>query len=296
MTARAAIACASIALGACIDELPQQTSRIDAPRVLAIVAEPAEAAPGAAVGYAAIIATPDGPREAAVAWSYCTAPKPPTEDNIVAAACIGDPAALAPLGDSATVAATLPADACRTHGPDTPPGGFRPRDPDPSGGYYQPVRAAQDGAPLAFGLHRLACDLADAPPAIVREYRERYAANTHPTLASFRVLRAGAPIDPATVAPGEALTLDATWPAAAAEPYVRYDRARVAIVPAIETLRVGWFATGGTLAADATGALTPTSTAVTWIAPTTAGDVHLWAVLHDDRGGVAVAALTATVR
>lgn len=293
--ARALVASLGIvALAACIDELPQQTSRIDAPRVIAVVADPAEAPPGAAVTYAAIVAAPDGPRTDAVAWSYCTAPKPPTEDNIVPPACLDNPDWLVPLGAGASVTATIPADACRLYGPDTPPGGFRPRDPDPSGGYYQPVRAAYDGAPLAFGLHRLACNLADAPPAIVREFRERYPRNTHPSLASFRVLRDGAPIDPAALTAGEPLTLEATWPAAAVEPYVVYDRARVAVVPATETLRVGWFATAGALAADATGGTTAAT--VAWTAPTTAGPVHLWAVLHDERGGVATATFTATIR
>lgn len=280
-----------IALAGCIDELPQQTSRIDRPRVLAVIATPTEAAPGAAVHYDVVVASPSGPVAApAVVWAYCTAPKPPTEDNVVPPGCVDDPAALIALGEGAAIDATIPDAACRNYGPDTPPGGFRPRDPDASGGYYQPIRAGFPDAPIGFGLHRLVCGLADAPPAIVREYGERYAANQHPTLADLRLIGA--------IAPGAALTLEATWPAAAAEAYVVYDRAQVAIVPAAETLRVGWFATDGTLAADATGVASGSSetrTTVRWTAPSTPGPVHLWAVLHDDRGGVTTATLTATV-
>lgn len=288
-----AIAFAVTALAGCVDELPQQTSRIDAPRVLAVIATPAEAAPRAAVHYDAIVAAPAGPVVApAVAWAYCVAPRPPTEDNVVPAGCVDDPAALAALGDGPGVDATVPDDACRNHGPDVPPGGFRPRDPDRSGGYYQPVRAAFAGAPLAFGVQRLTCGLADAPPAIVREYRERYVANQHPAIASFAI--AGG--DPDALAPGAALTLAVTWTAGTAEPYVIYDREAAAIVDATETLRVGWFATGGALAVDATGATGELGSSVAWTAPTTPGPVHLWAVLHDDRGGVTTATLTATVR
>lgn len=283
------------AVGACDAELPQQTSRIDAPRVIAVIATPAEAAPGAAVDYAAIVAAPDGPVTApALTWSYCTAPKPPTEDNIVPAACVDDPAALVAISAGPTATTALPTAACRTYGPDLGTTGARPRDPDPSGGYYQPVRVELAGAPLTFGLHRLACNLADAPPAIVRDFRDRYRANTHPTLASL-ALADGA----ATVAPGATATLVATWPADAAEPYVVYDRALVAVVDRREALRVGWFATDGALAADATGVGADdraTATTVTWTAPTAPGPVHLWAVLHDDRGGVASATLTLDVR
>lgn len=293
------IAATAGALAGCVDALDQQTSRIDAPRILAVIPSPAEAAPGAAVEYAAVVATPEGPLTApSLAWAHCLAPKPPTEDNVVAPACVDDPYELVPLGAGPTVTATMPADACARYGPDTPPGGYRPRDPDGSGGYYQPVRAALADAPIAFGLHRIACNLGDAPPAVVRDYRERYRANVHPTIASFALTRGGTVVDPARTAPGELLTLTVTWPAEAAEPYVSYDRGVVAIVDRRESLRVGWFATAGALAADATGigaSDLATSTAVTWTAPAAPGPAHLWAVLHDERGGVAVAAITVDV-
>jgi len=287
-----------LALAGCLDELPQQTSRIDAPRVLAVSATPTEAGPGAAVHYDVIVASPDGPVIApAVAWAYCTAPKPPTEDNLVPPGCVDDPRVQVELGTGPAIDAMIPAEACRSYGPATPPGGFRPRDPDASGGYYQPVRAIYDGAPVGFGRHRLVCGLADAPPLVAREYRERYRANAHPTLARFGVV--GQPgAAPALVAAGAEVVLEASWPASAAETYVVYDRALVAIVARPETLRVGWFATDGALAADATGVVAGsslTATSVRWTAPSRAGTVWLWAVLHDDRGGVTTATLAVMV-
>jgi hypothetical protein len=302
---RAFVLALAAGVPACVDSLDQQTSRIDGPRILAVIPTPAEAAPRATIDYTAVVATPDGPLAAApLTWAHCVAPKPPTEDNVVAPPCLDDPFELIPLGTGLAVTATMPEDACARFGPDTPPGGFRPRDPDASGGYYQPVRTElpDTAAPIAFGLHRIACNLGDAPPAIVREYRDRYLANEHPTIAAFTVSRGGVPLDPArdAVAPGEALVLAVEWPAGAAEPYVSYDRRAVAIVERRESLRVGWFATAGALAADATGVADTdpaTTTSVTWFAPEqgSATAAHLWAVLHDDRGGVAVGYLTIAV-
>lgn len=287
--AAVAIVVGAVATG-CSAELPQQVSIIDAPRVLAVIPEPAEAAPGAAVSYQVVAVGPSGPVLADDArWAYCTAPKPPTEDNVVPSACVDAPDALVAVGVGATVTTALPADACRIYGPDVPSTGARPRDPDASGGYYQPVRVDLADAPLTFGLHRLRCGLADAPPALAAEFRERYRANLHPGPVAVTVDSAAAP--------GAAVTIVARWPAGAAEDYVVYDRAAALIAARRETLRVGWFATAGSFAADATGAgLDPTATAVTWTAPTAAGLVHVWAVLHDDRGGVAIAAATLEVR
>jgi len=284
---------------ACVEPLDQGTRRMDAPRVLAVVATPAAAAPGAAVMYAAVVAAPAGPiATPAITWAHCTAPKPPTEDNVVTPPCVDDPFEWTPLGSGATVTAVMPADACRRFGPDTPPGGFRPRDPDASGGYYQPVRAELADAPVAFGLHRIACALGDAPPAVVRDYRARYRANQHPTIATLTVRRGGVELAPPTVAVGEHVDLVVTWPADAAEAYVAYDRRAVTIVDRREGLRVGWFTTAGALAADATGVAaddSATSTTGGRTAPNAAGLAPAWAVLHDDRGGVAVATLAIDV-
>lgn len=274
-------------LGGCDDGLDQRLAIVEAPRVLAVIGEPAEARPGSEVRYRAIVGGPDGPVAALPRWAYCTAPKPPTEDNSVSAACLTD--ALVDLGEAAELVAPLPADGCRTFGPDTPPGEFRPRDPDPSGGFYQPLRLdVADG--VAFALARLRCNLGNAPVDIAREFQLRYTSNTNPQLDPIAL----APV----VAAGTAVELRASWPAGTAEPYVSFDQLAQALVDRREALRVSWYATAGAIAVDASAideGSDATDAATTWTTPTTPGRVWLWFVLRDSRGGSAAQAIAVDV-
>jgi hypothetical protein len=277
-------------LAACEDGLDQRLSIIDAPRVLAIVAEPAEARPGETVAYRALVASPAGTLDAVPRWSYCTAPKPPTEDNAVSTRCATG-AALQPLGDAPTVTAALPADACRLFGPEVPPGNFRPRDPDPTGGFYQPVRADVDPL-IAFGLSRITCKLGNATAAISREYELRYVANKNPVLE----LPDAAAL--AAVPAHAAIALTAAWPADSAEPYLYYDQLAQALTTRREAMRLSWFATAGALDVDASavGEDDPaTSVTTTWHTPGP-GPATLWFVLRDSRGGVATRAISVIVQ
>lgn len=75
-----------------------------------------------------------------------------------------------------------------------------------------------------------------------------------------------------------------------AEPYVYFDPVTRGLVDRHESMRVAWFATGGSFDADRTGRdedehATPSSDDV-WTAPDAAGTVHLWVVLRDARGGI----------
>jgi hypothetical protein len=273
-----------LAIAACDDRLDQRLALIDQPRVLAVIAEPAEARPGTEIRYRAIVAAPDGPVDAAPRWAFCLAPKPPTEDNAVSAACLDD-AQLAVLGDAPEVSAALPADGCLQFGPETPPGNFRPRDADASGGYYQPIRAELDGL-IAFGLSRITCNLATAPPEVAHAYDLQYAANHNPILD---------PITLPVLAADRDVTLTASWPAGTAEPYLAYESQTQTLVARREALRLSWFATGGSLAVDATTVAETddaTSVSTTWHTPT-AGPAFLWLVLRDSRGGLAAQALRA---
>lgn len=284
MTARVLLV---VALAACDDGLDQRLAIIDQPRVLAVIAEPAEAHPGEAVTYRAVIAAPDGPVDAAPRWSYCTAPKPPTEDNAVSAACL-DPASLVALGDAPTVTATLPRNGCLQFGPETPPGNFRPRDADATGGYYQPIRVDADGL-LAFGLSRITCHLPTAPGDVAHAYDTTYAANTNPTLDPLTV--------PALPADRD-VTLTASWPASAVETYLYYDPDAQTLIPRREAMRLSWFATSGTLAVDASAVPESSSTltvSTTWHTPPSAGPAQLWLVLRDSRGGLAAQTLRVDV-
>jgi len=275
--AGAAAFAAAIGSAGCDSRLDQRLAIIDAPRVLAVIADPAEAKPGAQVSYTAVVASPDGPVAASPRWAFCVAPKPPTEDNAVGGGCLDD-ALLVVLGTQPAVTAALPADGCLLFGPETPPGNFRPRDADPTGGYYQPIRADLDDL-LAFGLSRITCKLATAPSAVAHDYDLSYVANRNPMLNPPALTRVTANTD---------VTLTASWPADAAETYLYYDPLSQTLVTRREAMRLSWFATGGSLAVDASavGETDPsTSVSTTWHTPA-AGTAYVWMILRDSRGGI----------
>lgn len=267
-------------LAGCEMALDQRVAIVDEPRVLAVISEPAEAKPGAPVAYTAVLASPDGPLTVAPHWAFCTSPKPPTEDNAASVPCIAGEE-LIDLGSTPT--GTLPKDGCIRFGPDTPPGGFRPRDPDASGGYYQPVRVDADDL-LAIGLTRITCNLPTAPAEVAFDYQQRYVANKNPRLDPITLTEAAANSD---------VTLIASWPADSIEEFLYYDTLSQTLVTRRETMRLSWFATGGRLDVDASTG--DTSVTTTWHTPT-AGSAWLWFVLRDSRGGIAVQSANISLR
>lgn len=280
----------------CQNALDQRLSLVGDARVLAIAAEPAEVKPGANVAFTPLVGDRDGSIAVAMNWAWCAAPKPPTEDNAVAAGCLANQ--VTPLGDAPAITAAVPIDACRTFGPDVVSPGFRPRDPDPSGGYYQPVRGSADisVANAAFGFARITCNLANAPVAIAQAYKDRYVANANPSLEPLTIDGVANAIE---VARDSDVTLVAAWPATAAEDYVYYDANAQRLITRRETMRVSWFATGGELAADATSVDetdTQTSAVTTWHTPDSPGVATLWLVLRDSRGGLATQTIGVSVR
>lgn len=285
-------------LAACAPAMPNDAGIVAAPRVVAVRAQPAESKPGTAVTYTALVAAPvDDDSDAVPVWAFCTAPKAPTEDNAVADACLGG-GALLPAGTGVAISATTPRDACALFGPDTPPGGFRPRDPDVTGGYYQPLRVTLAGAEPSFALERLGCDLGMASADSASAFANAYVPNENPTLLPLSAT-AGAgdtPLD--AVPPDTAVTLRASWPAEAAETYAYFDRDAQNLVTKRESLRVSWYATSGHFDAATTGrsendpALDATNV---WTTPATAGPNVLWLVLQDSRGGVDFARYDVTV-
>ncbi|HEY0840010.1 MAG TPA: hypothetical protein VGD74_07475 [Vulgatibacter sp.] len=303
------------ALGAlaagCRPDLDDRVSIVDAPRILAIRAEPAEARPGAAVSYAALVGQgPGAEGPPPLRWSFCTARKPLAELGPVSSACLDEePGSLAEIGDGPVVDAVIPKDACRTFGPEVPapkPGepAARPVDPDSSGGFFQPVllRSGAEGA-ISLEQSRIGCGIAGVTPDVLAEFQRRYVVNANPALAAVSMalgdheieLRPGDPVGEGNRVPaGATVRLRASWPACGsapcegAEPYVVFDPERRALVERHESIRIAWFATDGEFDHDRTGreAGGEPFTDNEWIAPGAPGPVRLWVVIRDDRGGV----------
>jgi hypothetical protein len=228
------------------------------------------------------------------------------------------------LGDGVAAAGDMPSDACRLFGPERPapqsgePSG-RPVDPDATGGYYQPLRIFNpDDDSVALFQARIVCGLPGAGQAITRAFNQRFVPNENPAIAELAVTNDGDRALPlavggrlARVRPGETLELELRWdecdalppcevdaeeceePAACtgAESYIYYDPLAHALSDRRESMRVSWFATGGVFRSARTGRTAHEADTAksdnAWTAPDAEGDVTLWAVLRDDRGGVA---------
>lgn len=285
---------------------------------------PAEAAPGSMVGYTALLVDGSGERTdlaAGMDWAFCNQPKPLSELADVTKDCFvyGLPY-LTEMGKGPGAMGALPATGCSLFGPDVPPAMMgmpagRPSDPDPTGGYYQPVRIVlQTEDPpgssttvLGAGESRLLCGLPGASSDTLAQFRMEYQPNENPALDGVLVESGGMetplPVDDGqspgfTVSRGDKLTLRASWQACAApgtatcgaEPYAYYDPSTQAVTMRREALTVSWFTTAGAFDADRTSRAeddTATTSDNGWTAPTTATPgVLIWAVFRDDRGGV----------
>jgi hypothetical protein len=206
---------------ACVPELDVDLSRVDAPRVLAVRAEPAEVAPGEPVALTALYVDGggtlvDGPLE----WAFCAARRPLAELGPVNRACLEREAdAILSLGTGLSVTAPAPEDGCRLFGPEPPPAigdqpAGRPVDPDITGGYYQPLRifAGDDDADLTLYQLRITCGLAGANQEQSAEYRARARPNRAPTIVA--VERDGEALPPGeavNVSAGGELPLNLVW-------------------------------------------------------------------------------------
>ncbi|AKV01487.1 hypothetical protein AKJ09_08150 [Labilithrix luteola] len=294
---------ASLVVAACKPSLDDDRSRVDRPRILAVQSEPAEAKPGESVVLRALYT--DGSQQldvAPVAWGFCATRPALDEPTALSAACLSNAdGGRTSLGAGITVNATIPSDVCRLFGPDRPLGkpgepAGRPADPDSTGGYYQPGVVGGAGLDDASFDVRVRCGLPGATQAIVAELERRYRPNVNPKLAAVRAgSDAIADGGSVTVARGASLRIRAEWPACGddtcegAESYVVFDPAARVLVPRREAMRVAWLATAGHFEEGSTGreeSDLATDTENGWTAPDEAGDVTLWLVLRDSRGGV----------
>ena len=200
----------------------------------------------------------------------------------------------------------LPSGGCDLFGPNGMPPG-RPVDPDPTGGYYQPVRLIlqADGQTVLGAVgSRILCGLPGATSVTSSQFAQDYQANMNPAKPSVGAVAASGSVTPLppddgepglTVKAGSTVKLQASWPpcptspCGGAETYVYYDTGTQALSMQREAMTVSWFATGGSFVSDLTGRASDdegTTTDNTWTAPATGGAVLVWVVLRDDRGGV----------
>ena len=293
-----------VALGACAPDLEDATSIVTSPRLLAVRIEAPEVAPGGTVETIALWADPTttAVAEAPLEWAFCTRRKGFSEPGPVASACLAPQSEdLVVYGAGTEATGTVPANACRQFGPDAPdavagepPG--RPVDPDGTGGFYQPLRVRHDDA-YALGQVRLRCGLPGATPAQATAFRDGYIPNANPAIDAVEL--------PSTVRAGEVVELTVAWkacedaPCTGSEPYLWFDPSRRELATRREAMRVSWFATAGAFETGHAGRSEAEADQAfatgTWTAPTEAGDVQLWIVLRDDRGGVTWTARTITV-
>lgn len=272
------------------DDLPLVTK----PIVLSVQSEPAEAAPNQQVQLSGLVATPDPDGLAPpLTWGLCIARKPLTELGPVNPVCVQAPElapdAIVALGSGQTVTATVPMDACRLFGPSLPepmngePAG-RPVDPDPTGGYYQPIGVTlPDTGVTSMGALRIFCPPSGLDQDQAAAFNASYRNNQNPVVddVAFSVGAAdfaAVPAEPDSVhvAPGQSLRFRASWASCPSEPscgdgicgaledkgscpgdcttpkgctgaetYAWFDPDARVLETRHESIRVSWFATGG---------------------------------------------------
>lgn len=294
-----AVTLAALAMVAtCVPNLGAGDSLVTGPRILAVRANPAEAPPGTRITFTAFVASASGAvASAPVAWNFCTAPRPLTSDNSVSDACLGS-SSLVAAGGGITIDAPTPRSGCSLFGPDTPPGGFRPTDPDPTGGYYQPLRLTLSGVQTAFALARIHCDLANADANAAAAFAAAYAMNQNPHLLGVTGTIAGAPVTLSAIPPAARVVLTATWPEGDAETFAYFDPSSQSVTRQRESMQVAWYASAGVFDTETTGRASTDADASSdnaWTAPFALGLTHAFVVLRDSRGGVDFASVELTV-
>jgi hypothetical protein len=298
----------AVAAPSCKPDFGERESFVDRTQVLAVLIEPPEAKPGDTVKTTLVVASPAGPVESPPSsWAFCATPKLLTENGSVSAACLA--AGVVPIGDAnGGLRAVLPMTGCSDFGPETQSADVRPRDPDVTGGFFQPIRAhvagdAGGGLLTAFGFARLRCNLASLSADLAVTFAAQYVANVNPQLLPVEARLDGATTDMPTaldgIPRGARVVLRASWRPNDAESYVVFDPRSQSIVTHRESLRVSWFTTAGSFDVDRSGRTEDeqdTFTENTWSAPDDARTTQLWLVLRDARGGATSTTLTITTR
>jgi hypothetical protein len=306
---------ASSLLTACAPTVSDDTSVVTSSRLLAVQAVPADVATGGTFALTALYVGPRGGEDpSSIDWAICLLQKPLGEPGPIDPACfVGASPSLLPLGTGGAVHASVPSNACELFGPDSPPPqpgqpAARPTDPDTTGGFYLPIRLRTGDADWAVALERIECQPSGVSLPVFSAFTDGYVANENPTIGSLSMLYgSGAPVpippnSPAgppglSVSPGRHVSLQVEWPECSpvpascggAETYLYIDPTTKEIATGRESIVASFYATGGSFDLDRVGRSDDdTATHVTngWTAPTSPGEVRLWVVLRDSRGGV----------
>jgi hypothetical protein len=220
----------------CVPTFDDNLPLVTEPIVLSVQSEPAEAAPNQQVQLTGLVATPDVAGAApALTWGLCIARKPLTELGPVNPVCIQAPQfapdSIVALGSGQSVTATVPMDACRLFGPSLPepmngePAG-RPVDPDPTGGFYQPVGVTlRSSGVTSLGAVRIFCPPSGLDQEQAAAFNANYRNNQNPTVDAV-LFGSNAdelqplPAEPEAlqVAAGQALRFRASWAACPSSP------------------------------------------------------------------------------
>lgn len=280
-------------VSACVADDVTRDAYIQAPRILAVVAEPAEAAPGDEVSFRALVVAPEGPVAAARwHWSFCLTPRALTENSSVSKVCAtSDEKPLA--GRDAELQAVIPEDACARFGSETSLG-LRPLDPDHSGGYYQPLRLSASELRTTIVRQRILCPLANAPIDVAIRFAQSYVANTNPSLEGLRLTTEDGEVAAAALPAHTKVALAVEVADDARESYPLYDALSGELSTRTETLRARWFVTQGELALDESD-VSGRETNNELTTPEAGSALWLWVVVRDDRGGVSVLEQALTV-
>jgi hypothetical protein len=283
----------------CKPNLNETVSLVTETRVLAVQATPAESAPSGNASFTALVVGQDGPVVSPqITWDFCTDRNPLANLGPINPICLSaDNPNLVAIGTGPTSSGTIPAIACRQFGPEVPqvtgnetPG--RPVDPDPTGGYYQPVSLfvpLPSGVVKAFYGTRISCGLSGGSSDQSNDYLARYHGNVNPAIESLTIA-GGTPLQTdqsgaVNIVPaGQKLQLEVAWASCplsdtcgdgmcgadesittcpadcttpqgctGAERYVNFDLSSQSLVDAREGMHVSWFATGGSFDLDRTG-------------------------------------------